>query len=351
MTQLSVITRFERSAYRALLRPVLFRMHGGDPERVHETLITALSWIPARRSHGDESVEIAGVRFPNRVGVAAGLDKDGHAAGAWARLGFGFAELGTVTAQAQPGNPQPRLFRLPSSEAIINRMGFNNQGAAALANRLHARGVRRGNAALGIPLGISIGKTRTVSLGNALDDYLVSLKQLARYADYIAVNISSPNTPGLRRLQAAEEVAGLVAALVQEAANLDARPVPIFVKLAPDMDRDSLAATVAVIEAAGAAGIIATNTTVRRDGLHPADQPKAAEPGGLSGAPLTRRALVFVEDVCRRTSLPVIGVGGIGSPFDAARMFDAGAQLVQLYTGFIFHGPALVRAIKEIGSP
>lgn len=352
VTELGVVTRLQAGLYRDLLRPILFRLHGGDPERVHNTMIATLSRLPAaRRAHLASPVTVAGIRFPNRVGLAAGLDKDGSAAAAWARFGFGFAELGTVTGQAQPGNPSPRIFRLPASEAIINRMGFNNRGAADLARSLQAKGVRRGNSALGIPLGISIGKTKAVPLGNALDDYLVSLTQLAKYADYIAVNISSPNTPGLRRLQAAEEVASLVAALVQEAATLDSRPVPIFVKLAPDMDDGSLAESVAVIEAAGASGIIATNTTLRRDGLHADDQALADEAGGLSGAPLTRRALDFVAEICRRTSLPVIGVGGIMSPADAARMFDAGAQLLQLYTGFIYHGPGLVRAINEIGAP
>lgn len=351
MTKLRASTRLQAGLYRDLVRPVLFRLHGGDPERVHETMISTLALVPPSRSSQVSSpVTVAGVRFPNRVGLAAGLDKDGKAAAAWTRFGFGFAELGTVTGHAQPGNPSPRLFRLPSSGAIINRMGFNNDGAAALAARLESRGVRRGNNALGIPLGISIGKTKAVPLGNAQDDYLVSLGQLARYADYIAVNVSSPNTPGLRALQAAEEIASLVAALVQEASNLDARPVPIFVKLAPDLEVAALAETLAVIEQAGAAGIIATNTTLRRDGLHPDDLSRADEAGGLSGAPLTRRALDFVSEVCRRTSLPVMGAGGIMSPADAGRMFDAGAQLIQIYTGFIYHGPGLVRGIHEIGA-
>ncbi len=335
--------------YRRGLRPLLFRVGGGDPERAHEAMLRWLARVPAtRHARTSDPVTVAGIQFPNRVGLAAGMDKDGVAAAAWARLGFGFAELGTVTAQAQPGNPQPRMFRLPESRAVINRMGFNNHGARALAQRLTARGVERGNRALGIPLGISIGKTKAVAVEDAVDDYLESLRALHTVADYVAVNVSSPNTPGLRSLQAADELASLLGALTHEAAVLSPSPLPIFVKLSPDMEESELLRTIEAIEESGASGIIATNTTLRRDGLSPAEAHLAPEPGGLSGRPLTARSLRVLETVATRTALPVMGSGGVMSPADAHRMLDAGARLVQLYTGFIYEGLALVRGIREL---
>lgn len=341
---MSISTRLTREAYR-VLRGGMFRYGGGDPEAVHDLMIRTLSRVPPRRrGRVADGVQVAGVDFPNRVGLAAGLDKDGRAAAAWGRFGFGFVELGTVTAQAQPGNPSPRLFRLSASGAIINRMGFNNRGAAAMAAHLGSLGVRRGNSALGIPVGISIGKTKTVPVEQALQDYLASMELLAPHADYLAVNVSSPNTPGLRALQGASEISALVGSLVTHAP----RDLPVFVKLAPDLAEEDVAPTLGAIEDAGAAGIIATNTTLARDGLAAGDQHLAAEAGGLSGAPLTQRAVRFVDNVARLTSLPVMGVGGIMTPRDARSMFDAGAVLVQLYTGFIYEGPALVRGIQEL---
>lgn len=341
-------TRALRSGYHGL-RSGLFRYAGGDAERTHEAMIGMLSRLPAtRKAAVVDPVTVAGVRFPNRVGVAAGLDKDGHAAQAWARFGFGFAELGTVTAHAQPGNPQPRVFRAVASRGIVNRMGFNNDGAEAMARTLAAKGVARGNAALGIPLGISIGKTKVVPVEEAREDYLTSLRALAPYADYIAVNVSSPNTPGLRSLQAAGELTALLSALTDEAARLDERPVPVFVKLAPDLEGDDLTETIAVINDSAASGVIATNTTLARNGLAPADASLAREAGGLSGAPLTARSLAFVERLATATSLPLVGVGGVMSPRDGMRLFDAGATLIQLYTGFIYEGVALVRGVHDL---
>ncbi len=338
-------TRLLREGYR-LARTGLFRV---DPEVVHERMIDALGALPAtRRTVEADPVTIAGIRFPNRVGLAAGLDKDGIAARVWARFGFGFAELGTVTARPQPGNERPRLFRGPASRAIVNRMGFNNAGAEALAARLRGYGAARGNLALGIPIGVSIGKTKVVPLEESTDDYLTSLRAVAPVADYVAVNVSSPNTPGLRSLQAAAEMEALLTAITSAAATLD--DLPVFVKLAPDLDAAALADTLRVISACGAAGVIATNTTLSREGLAGADAALRSEAGGLSGAPLTARALAFVERVTKGTDLPVIGVGGIMAPRDGARMFDAGAALVQLYTGFIYEGPALVRGIQEWGA-
>ncbi|WP_238974196.1 quinone-dependent dihydroorotate dehydrogenase [Tessaracoccus sp. ZS01] len=343
-----LVTRGLRTGYHGL-RAGLFRSAGGDPERVHEAMIDVLAKVPGgARGRVADPVTVAGIRFPNRVGLAAGLDKDGVAAQAWARFGFGFAELGTVTALAQPGNPKPRVFRAVRSEGIVNRMGFNNRGAAALATTLRAKGIARGNCAVGIPLGISIGKSKVTALEDATADYLTSLRLLAPFADYVAVNVSSPNTPGLRSLQAAHQLAELLGALTDEAASLNRhRPVPVFVKLAPDLEGADLAETLAVLNHSAVSGIIATNTTLSRHGLTPPDQHLAREAGGLSGRPLTARALAFVEHLAASTHLPLMGVGGIMSPADGSRMFDAGAALLQLYTGFIYEGPALVRGIQE----
>lgn len=343
--------------YTGLLRPVLFAAHGGDPEAIHEQLIDLLARVggsPALRgllglvaASGGSPTTVAGIRFPNRVGLAAGMDKDGRAARAWAALGFGFAELGTVTAQPQPGNDRPRVFRLRESHALVNRMGFNNLGAAELAATLGAAGVARGNLAAGIPLGISIGKTKVVALDEAVEDYLTSLSLVAPYADYVAINVSSPNTPNLRSLQDGGVLAELARALVTRSRELSADPVPIFVKVAPDLGPGQLDEVLEVCEQAGVAGLIATNTTLARDGLAASDRGRATEPGGLSGAPLTARALEVVGHLAARTALPVIGAGGIMTAEDAARMFEAGARLIQIYTGFIYHGPGLVTAINS----
>ncbi|MEN0071010.1 MAG: quinone-dependent dihydroorotate dehydrogenase, partial [Propionicimonas sp.] len=254
--------------------------------------------------------------------------------------------LGTVTALPQPGNDRPRVFRLRESRALINRMGFNNEGAAALAGTLGAAGVARGNGAAGIPLGISIGKTKAVAVEDAIQDYLASLEAVAPHADYVAINVSSPNTPNLRTLQDGGALAALTRALVARAAELSAVPVPIFVKVAPDLGWAQLDEVVEVCEEAGISGLIATNTTLGRDRLAPTDRARAGEPGGLSGAPLTARALAVVAHLAGRTTLPVVGAGGIMTADDAGRMFQAGARLVQLYTGFIYHGPGLVAAIN-----
>jgi dihydroorotate dehydrogenase len=327
------------SGYERVLRPVLFRAFGGDAERVHGAVLRALPLLPSRALAARlprRPRTVFGVRFPNPVGLAAGLDKDGVALRAWPALGFGFVEVGTVTRHPQPGNPRPRLFRLPASGALVNRMGFNNAGAAALAARLAAYGP------LPVPLGISLGKSKLTPLPEAVGDYLASLRELRRFADYVAVNVSSPNTPGLRGLQDAAHLRELLAAL-REAA----RGTPLLVKIAPDLTEPAVGELLAVCAEHGVAGIIATNTTVSRPaGL-------SAEPGGLSGTPLFGLAHRMVKFVHAETAgtLPVIAVGGIGSVADAAAMFDAGASLVQLYTGFIYRGPALVRAITEGVTP
>ena len=319
--------------YERLARPALFRLGGGDAERAHEwtlSRLAALSGRPAAlRALRAAAPKVAprtvfGLRFPNPVGLAAGMDKDARALPAWPALGFGFVEVGTVTARAQPGNPRPRVFRLPAEQAVINRMGFNNAGAAALATRLAAL------RPLGVPLGVSLGKSKVVPLEDAVEDYLTSLRAVLPHADYVAVNVSSPNTQGLRSLQDRGQLAGLLAALRAEAGG-----TPVLVKIAPDLTEHAIGEALDVCAEHGVAGVIATNTTVMHDG----------ERGGLSGRPLAARALEVVTFVAKRSELPVVGVGGIMSADDALRMFDAGASLVQLYTGLIYRGPALVRQI------
>lgn len=341
------------AGYRRVLRPAMFASYGGDPERVHEAMIHTLATVGSNRAvrglirmlaaGAGRPTRVAGIDFPNRVGLAAGMDKDATAVRAWASLGFGFAELGTITAGAQPGNDRPRVFRLRASSALINRMGFNNPGADAVAATLAARGVFRGNGAAGIPIGISIGKTKVVELEQAIEDYLHSLRALAPHADYLAVNVSSPNTPGLRSLQDSGALSDLVGALVAEAHPVG---LPIFVKVAPDLSWGQLDEVLEVCQRQGAAGLIATNTTLARDGLAQPDRPLAELAGGLSGAPLTARAREVVGYLAAASSLPVIGVGGIMTADDAAAMFDAGAALIQLYTGFIYGGPGLMVAIN-----
>lgn len=328
--------------YQRVVRRALFRMGGGDAEVAHERTLRMTTWLGGvppvvaglRRYFGGGSPRtVFGVRFPGPVGLAAGMDKDGRALKAWPAFGFGFVEVGTVTWHAQPGNPRPRLFRLPASEAVINRMGFNNGGASALAERLRALGP------LAVPLGVSIGKSKVTPVEDAVEDYRSSLRVLEPYADYVAINVSSPNTPGLRGLQDKAALDTLLGALDTT--------VPVLVKIAPDLTEQAIADVLEVCAARGVAGLIATNTTLSRTGLADVDAPKAEEAGGLSGRPLTARALEVVTFVAKESGLPVIGVGGIHSADDALRMLDAGASLVQVYTGFIYRGPALVRAINR----
>jgi dihydroorotate dehydrogenase len=332
------------SVYERVLRPVLFRT---DAEVAHTRMLRLLSRVPGAlvRPPRGAARTVFGVRFPNPVGLAAGMDKDGVALRAWPAFGFGFVEVGTVTRHAQPGNPRPRLFRLTGSAAVVNRMGFNNAGAHALAARLARYGP------LAVPLGISLGKSKVTPLESAVEDYLDSLRALYPYGDYFAVNVSSPNTPRLRTLQDAGHLDALLGAL---RAHAVAQPTvkPILVKIAPDLTEPAIADLLAVCERHAVAGIIATNTTTGRPGTAAAD-PRAGEAGGLSGAPLfalSRRVVEFVHAESGGR-LPVVAVGGIATPDDAARMFDAGAALVQLYTALIYRGPAAVRAIARTTLP
>ena len=334
-----------------IVRPALYRLSYHDPELVHERTIGVLARLgkvaPAVGGalRVDDPVTVLGLRFPNRVGLAAGMDKNGRALPAWAALGFGFVEVGTVTRLAQPGNPKPRLFSLPASDAVINRMGFNNDGAEALSAKLARDGKP------GVPLGISIGKSKVTPLEDAVEDYRFSLRALYPYADYFAINVSSPNTPGLRQLQDRTALGELLGELRTTSAELagSGAPTPVLVKVAPDLTEDALAELLEVALEHGVAGIIATNTTLARDGIAPAESSLAGQAGGLSGRPLTARAAEVVRFVHDHTggSLPIIGVGGIMGPDDAVRLVDAGASLVQLYTGFALHGPGLVRRVSR----
>ncbi|OYO20737.1 dihydroorotate dehydrogenase (quinone) [Enemella evansiae] len=356
------------NGFRRLLRPALFASGGGDPEVAHERTLRQVATLarvaPLRGLVGalhpkpTRGVRVAGIDFPGPVGLAAGLDKFAVGVPAWSALGFSHVELGTVTAHAQPGNEKPRLFRAVESRAIVNRMGFNNPGAAAMAASLERFGVRRGNRVAGIPLGISLGKSKVTPLAEAVTDYLTSFGLLAPYADYIAINVSSPNTPGLRTLQDASALRDLLGALTtaaaatrflsEERSDESKGPVPIFVKVAPDLTFDALEDVLTVCTEQGASGLIATNTTLARDGLVGRDRALADQAGGLSGAPLTQRSREVVGWLAERTELPIIGVGGIMSADDARAMLDAGAALLQLYTGYIYGGPALVGRINQL---
>jgi len=336
-----------------LSRAVLFRL---EPETAHRVALEAIaragrtpglrSAIAARyRPRRAEPVEAFGLRFPNRVGLAAGWDKDGLAWHGLAALGFGHVEVGTVTPEPQPGNPRPRVFRLPEHRSLINRMGFPGDGAAAVAARL-----RGGDRPYGVVLGVNIGKQKTTPLEAAAHDYEELVDVFAPLADYLAVNISSPNTPGLRRLQERGFLEGLLGAVAtrrDEVAGRTGRRVPVLVKLAPDLDGDQLRTAVDAILAAGMDGVIATNTTLSREPV--AGHPRAGEEGGLSGEALTARATEVIAAIRAHAGpgLPIVGVGGIMSAGDARAKLDAGATLVQIYTGFIYAGPGLVREIAE----
>ncbi len=320
--------------YKQVVRRALFGMHGGDAEQVHETTLNVMARLSplARFARGQNNPRtVFGIRFPNPVGLAAGLDKDGRALPAWAALGFGFVEVGTVTWHAQPGNPKPRLFRLKQDEAIINRMGFNNAGARKLAEKLDKTSLKA-------PLGISLGKSKITPVEDAVQDYLNSLEALKNHGDYYAINVSSPNTPGLRSLQDK----GALTELVQELTTKTAKPM--LVKIAPDLTDDAIAEVIQVCTDHGIKGLIATNTTLSREGL---TSPHKTETGGLSGKPLTKRANDVVRFITKNSDLPVIGVGGIATADDAKRMIDAGASLVQIYTGFIYEGPGLVARVNR----
>lgn len=336
------------TVYRSLVRPILFRL---PPETAHELALHSLPFIPQRliaKRFNDPALRIErfGLSFPNPVGLAAGFDKNGIALQPLAALGFGHIEAGTVTYHAQPGNPRPRLFRLSEDQALINRAGFNNEGAAAFARRVEEHRP-------GCVLGVSIGKSKVTPLAEATADYLASFELVYNVADYIAVNVSSPNTPQLRELQQAEQLTSLLSALQARGRELQQqyrKRVPLLVKLSPDLDRGELEVIVHVIERLKIDGIIATNTTVSRDGLRtdPTRVTSFGE-GGLSGKPLANRSTKMIAQLYELTGgrIPLIGVGGIFNADDAWEKISAGASLVQLYTGFIYQGPTIAQQINE----
>ncbi len=338
--------------YEKVLRPALFKM---DSEPAHELGVDALALlgrvVPLCRlmescmqlsaSHY-RPVEAFGLKFPNAVGLAAGFDKNARAWEAAAALGFGHVEIGTVTALAQSGNPKPRMFRYPAEEAVINRMGFNNEGSEVVAARLAKQpgpGQRR------IPLGVNLGKSKVAPLEDAVADYLTSFSRLADFADYLVLNVSSPNTPGLRQLQDEKPLRELLGAIMaanrERAAKRGCALLPVLLKIAPDLSWPQIDAALGVIAEFGLAGIIATNTTLARPGFFS----EVNESGGLSGKPLRKKSTEVVNYISRATAgkLPIIGVGGISDPAGAAEKLDAGATLVQVYTGMIYRGPFFAR--------
>ncbi|HYK21295.1 MAG TPA: quinone-dependent dihydroorotate dehydrogenase [Pyrinomonadaceae bacterium] len=328
--------------YSSLVRPILFRL---PPETAHELALHSLSFVPARLiAKRAPSIPITrfGLTFPNPVGLAAGFDKNGIALQSLAALGFGFIEAGTVTYHPQPGNPRPRLFRLREDQALINRAGFNNDGAAAFVRRVEER---RPDCVLGV----SIGKSKITLLEEATDDYLASFELVYKVADYVAVNVSSPNTPQLRELQQSQQLSSLLSALQKRRRELR-KQVPLLVKLSPDLERRDLEKIVEVVEQLQIDGIIATNTTVSRDSLRSdAKRVAACGEGGLSGKPLKHRSTQMIAELYQLTGgrIPLIGVGGIFNAEDAWEKICAGASLVQLYTGFIYQGPNIANDINE----
>lgn len=332
----------------ALSRSLLF---GLDAEHAHELTLDTLARLqntPAQclwsQPRVADPVTIAGLRFPNRIGLAAGLDKNGRCIDGFGAMGFGFIEVGTVTPKGQPGNPKPRIFRLPQAEALINRLGFNNEGLAAfLANVQRARSFR----AAGGVLGLNIGKNASTPIERAVDDYLLGLEGVFPHADYVTVNISSPNTQNLRSLQSDEALDALLSALQARKQKLEAearnRRVPMFVKIAPDLDDAQLRLIAATLKRNGIDGVIATNTTIARDAVQ--GLPHAQETGGLSGRPVFEASNRVIAALRAElgSGYPIVGVGGVLSGADAKAKLAAGADLVQLYTGLIYRGPALVR--------
>jgi len=329
----------------ALARSLLFAL---DAERAHGLTLAGLRVSHrlgllglAAASQPVQPVELMGLTFANRIGLAAGFDKNATCVDAMGALGFGFVEVGTLTPRSQAGNPRPRVFRLPRARAVINRMGFPNGGVAAATIRLRRRRYT------GV-CGVNIGKNAATPLEQAAGDYVTALRAVYEYADYVTINISSPNTQGLRQLQAVDQLRPLLQALLETRAELAERvgwKVPLVVKLSPDLAADDLAATAQVIRELSLDGVIATNTTLDRAAVE--GLPHAERPGGLSGAPLRDRAATMVRDLraLLGPQMPLIGVGGISSAADAAAMLAAGADLIQVYTGLIYRGPALVREL------
>lgn len=339
-----------------ILKPLLFLL---APETAHRITVTLLDWavaVPPVRyllrqwycvQHAGLEREVLGLKFPNPVGLAAGFDKDGKHIEGLACLGFGFIEIGTVTPKPQDGNPRPRLFRLPADRALINRMGFNNEGLEALAHRLQQLKEKKkfGN----LLIGGNIGKNKTTPNEQAAEDYLICFETLFPYVDYFVVNVSSPNTPGLRALQEKEPLTHLLH-LLQNKNRKNLRPKPLLLKIAPDLTDSQLDDIAAIVHETGLDGIIATNTTIAREGLHtPASAIERIGAGGLSGAPVKARSTAVIRYLREKIGPGpvIIGVGGIDSAEAAKEKLEAGANLVQVYSGLVYEGPGLVRKILE----
>ena len=332
--------------YKSIIRPLLFLF---DPEKVHQftfrwlKFVNKIPFVPAllrvRYRLKDKCLEreIFGIKFPNPVGLAAGLDKNAELFSELSSLGFGFIEIGTVTPKPQPGNPPKRLFRLVEDEGIINRMGFNNEGVEAIVARLKKN--------KNVIIGGNIGKNKWTENDKAHEDYLYCFEYLAPYVDYFVVNVSSPNTPNLRSLQEKEPLQKLLT-LLQEANGKLPKSKPILLKIAPDLTDEQLMDIIDIVEQTHIAGVIATNTTITREGL---TSEKKAETGGLSGRPLTQRSTEVIRFLAEKSQhrFPIIGVGGIHTPEDALEKLRAGASLVQIFTGFIYEGPSLIKRINK----
>lgn len=332
--------------YKLFIRPFLFRL---DPEKAHRftfkylKMIHKIPLVPAliraiyQVEHSSLHRKVFGLDFKNPVGLAAGLDKDATLYQELSNLGFGFIEIGTITPKAQPGNPKKRLFRLLDDQGIINRMGFNNQGVEAAVKRLKKN--------KGVLIGGNIGKNKLTPNEEAVNDYLICFKELFNYVDYFVVNVSSPNTPNLRSLQEKEPLKQLLGTLQTENKGRKA-PKPILLKIAPDLTNEQLLDIIEIVQETQIAGVIATNTTLSREGL---SSPHQNETGGLSGKPLTKRSTEVIRFLSEKSgrAFPIIGVGGIFSAEDALEKIEAGATLVQLYTGFIYEGAGLVKSINK----
>jgi dihydroorotate dehydrogenase len=334
----------------ALARPFLF---GLDAETAHEITmagLTATQGSPLTWAYCngriDDPITLAGLKFPNRIGMAAGLDKNARAIDGLGAMGFGFVEVGTVTPLAQPGNPKPRMFRLPAANALINRLGFNNEGLDAFLANVQKAKFRSAKSATPMLLGLNIGKNAATPIENATDDYLICLRGVYPHADYVTVNISSPNTKNLRALQSDEALDALLGAIAAERTVLKqkhGKAVPIFVKIAPDLDEAQIDVIAATLLRHKMDGVVATNTTLSREAVK--GLPHAEEAGGLSGAPVLQASNQVIRQL--RTALgkdfPIIGVGGVMSAADAVSKIEAGADVVQIYTGLIYKGPDLVK--------